>query len=322
MESVTNNILMETITTDLVTTDASIYNNTDNISYNISFNVSNQDEELNRNYFCVFETFIIVEIIMTAIELVLSTTAAIKISRWRRNFRNQMIMQLSIARFIKRVIFFVQFMGEKYGIDSSTIFKTSLTACQVYIDFVIIILVCFFIKHMYDSIITVIVKISINNLYNVLCYSWLIPLPVTIANMVVVSTKLLEEWTSYFLICIIFRWPLIIIGTALYLTILYKVLTDKIRKFARSLTILTFFLCLVINFYLLSKDIIKLWCFQSFSTILISYVLGFILNFLILCLYVILIFLNFKTSKSKSCNSLPDFSTANTMHSPNIYINH
>lgn len=318
MESTTNNILMKTITTDLVTTDTTIYNETGNLSYNISFNISKQDEE--QYYFCVFETFIIIEIVMTAIEIVLSTTAAIKISRWRRNFRNQMIMQLSIARFIKRLIFFVQFMGEKYGIDSSTLFRTSLITCQVYIDFVIIILICFFIKHIYDSVIIVVIKISIQNFYSVLRYSWLIPLPISVVNMVIVSTKLLDEWTSYFLICLVFRWPLIIIGTTLYLIIIYKVLTDKIRKFARSLTILTFFLCLIINFYLLSKDIIKLWCFESSSTILISNVLGFILNFLILCFYIILILLNFKT-KSKSCNSLPDFSTANTLRAPNIYIN-
>lgn len=314
MESTTkSDLLTETAITNSVTTDTSIYNDTEveNGVYDVSLHTSIQNE--GQFYSGVFETFIIIEIVMTAIEIILSTTTAIKISRWRRNFRNQMMMQLSIARFIKRIIFFVEFMGKKYEVNSSSLFKTILTSCQVYIDFVIIILVCFFIKHMYDSLIIVIVKISKNNLYCVLCCSWFLPLPISVACMLIITTQVLDEWTSYFLICLIFRWPLIILGTTLYLTILYKVLTDKIRKFARSLTIVTFFLCLVINFYLFSKDIIKLWCFHSFSTNVISYVSGFILNFLILCFYVILIIPTFK-SKSKSCNSLPDYSIANTLH--------
>lgn len=315
MENVTESDT--TITTDLVTDpsvtsslftmDTITYDTTEetNVSlYNTFSNTSTIQNEV-QLHSTVFEIFTILEIVMTAVELLLSTVAAIKIKRWIKNFRNQMLMQLSVARFIKRLIFLLQFMREKSEDDSSNKIKIALLGLQIYIDFVIIILVNFFIKHMYDTLIIVIVKISKNNLYSVLYWSWLLPIPVSSIWTVITSIKLLDEWMSYFLICLIFRWPLILLGTLIYLTVLYNVMTDKIRKFARSLTVVTFFLCLVVNFYLFSKDVIKLWCFESFSTILVSYILGFTLNFLILCFYVILIMLNFK-SQDKSCKlSLP-----------------
>lgn len=323
MENVTESDT--TITTDLVTdpsvtsslftTDTITYGTTEepNISFHNTFSNTSSIQNEVQLHSTVFEIFTILEIVMTALELLLSTVAAIKIKRWRKNFRNQMLMQLSVARFIKRLIFLVQFMREKSEDDPSNKIKIALLSLQIYIDFVIIILVSFFIKHMYDTLIIVIVKISKNNLYSALYWSWLLPIPVSSMWTVITIIEVLDEWMSYFLICLLFRWPLILLGTLTYLTVLYNVMTDKIRKFARSLTVVTFFLCLVVNFYLFSKDVIKLWCFKSFSTILVSYILGFTLNFLILCFYVILIMLNFK-SQDKSCNSLPNCSTATAIH--------
>lgn len=260
----------------------------------------------------IFEVFIITEIVMTAMELVISIAAALRISRWRRNYRNQMLMQLSLARFIKRTIFFIQFIKEKYKIISMPSTRVVLMGSQIYIDLVITILVCFFIKHMYDSVLVVIIKISKKSLYKVLYCSWLIPIPVTGVWILIMCYKILNEWTSYLIICLALRWPIILIGTVLYLTILYRVTTDRIRRFATSLTVITFLLCFIINFYLLCKDIIILWCFESFMTLLINYILGFMLNFLVLCSYVLLIILCIK-SKTKSCDVLADNSVANVL---------
>lgn len=253
----------------------------------------------------VLQAFIIIEIVMTALELILSVLAATKVTRWRRNYRNQMLMQLSVVRFIKRVIALTEFCKDNSTIPNSSQLTLFLVSAQIYIDFVIVILVFFFIKHMYDTLIVVLVKISQNSLVKVLICSWLIPLPISAIGAVIVGTETLTHWTVYLFICAFFRWPLIFIGTALYITILCKVLHEKIRKFARSLTIITFLLCLVINFYLFSKDVIWLWCIHNFSTILASYFLGFLLNVLILCLYVILIILDVQC-KTKSCTSMPD----------------
>lgn len=260
----------------------------------------------------IFEVFIITEIVMTAMELVISIAAALRISRWRRNYRNQMLMQLSLARFIKRTIFFIQFIKEEYKIISMPSTRVVLMGSQIYIDLVITILVCFFIKHMYDSVLVVIIKISKKSLYKVLYCSWLIPIPVTGVWILIICCKILNEWTSYLIICLALRWPIILIGTVLYLTILYRVTTDRIRRFATSLTVITFLLCFIINFYLLCKDIIILWCFESFMTLLINYILGFMLNFLVLCSYVLLIILCIK-SKTKSCDVLADNSVANVL---------
>ncbi|XP_026762826.2 uncharacterized protein LOC113521491 [Galleria mellonella] len=249
---------------------------------------------------CLFGAFIIIEIVMTALELIISIVAALKIQRWRRNYRNQMLMQLSIVRFLKRIVLVIIYLKESKIISTGIELETAILSSQTYIDFVIVILVFFFIKHMYDSLIVVLVKISQNNLYKVLICSWLLPLPIAIIFTTLVVTNILNQWLMYLLICCIFKWPLMFMGTVLYLTILHKVLKDKIRQFARSLTIITFLLCLVINFYLFSKDIIELWCGVSFSTLLISYILGFLLNFLILCLYIILITLNFKCNLNSS----------------------
>ncbi|XP_053607046.1 uncharacterized protein LOC128673305 [Plodia interpunctella] len=253
----------------------------------------------------VFGAFIIIEIVMTALELCIWIAAALKMPRLRNNYRNQMLMQLSVVRFLKRLIFLLVYFKDNNIITSSANANISLLTCQFYIDFVIVFLVIFFVKHMYDSLIVVLVKISQNNLLKVLAFAWLLPLPITAVCTVMVSFHVLSEWTISLLICCTIRWPLILIGTVLYLTILFKVLKDKIRKFARSLAVITFLLCLVINLYLFTKDIIDLWCLNSFLAVIISYVLGFFLNFLILCLYITLITLNYKC-RTISSGKLPN----------------
>lgn len=259
----------------------------------------------------VFEAFIIIEIVMTALELILTILATCKLKLWRKNYRNQMLMQLSLIRFLKRIFILIEFLKDKGTIPDSLQLSTLVISAQIYTDFVNVILIVFFIKHMYDSLIVVLVKISQNNLVKVLTCAWLLPLPISIVCTAITATKVLDYWMMYLLMCAIFRWPLMFIGTLLYITILFRVLNDKIRKFARILTIITFLLCLVMNLYLFCKDVIWLWCIHTFSTILLSYLLGFAMNFLVLCLYLTLITLSFRCDKNKKCYTLrPNFSKA------------
>lgn len=267
-------------------------------------------EELRESEYLLFEKFVIVEIIMTTVELIISVWAATKMPKWRKNYRNQMLMQLTFARFIKRIIFIFKFLEDYEKIPKSDCVTYILISCQFYIDFVIAILVFFFIKHMYNSLIIVLVKISQNNFYRVLICSWLIPVPVSGVCTAIIVTNVVDKWLVYLLICSIFRWPLIFAGTALYITIVYRVLADKIRHFAGSLAVVTFLLCLIINVYLFSKDVIELWCTRSFSTELIGYISGFLLNLLILSLYAVLIILNFNNKTQSSRSDLPDYSLA------------
>ncbi|XP_028156389.1 uncharacterized protein LOC114349975 [Ostrinia furnacalis] len=247
----------------------------------------------------VFEAFIIIEIVMTALELIIWGVAALKMQRWRKNYRNQMLLQLSVVRFLKRLVFLIVFMREKNLVPDTEGSKAVMFSFGIYVDFVIVILVFFFIKHMYDSLIVVMVKISENSLWKMLTCAWLVPVPISCVCSGVVAAGV-DQWLVQLLICCLVQWPLMLLGTILYLTILYRVLKDKIRKFARSLTVITFLLCLVINFYLFSNDIIKLFCLHSFLTLLISYVSGFLMNFLILLLYIILIIMNFRSKSSES----------------------
>lgn len=274
---------------------------------------STNEEDLLRDY-AVFGTFNIFEIIMTSVELMVWIIAAIKMPRWRKNYRNQMLMQISVARFIKRVIFSFKFLHDNGQLTVTKNFAAVLDSSQIYIDFVIVILVFFFIKHMYDSLIIVLVKIRQNHLYKVALCAWLVPLPMSAVWSAIIVCDVLDKTVVYLLICCIFRWPLIFMGTAVYVTTLYKVMSDKIRSFARSLTVVTFFMCLVINFYLLSKDVIELWCNHSFETKLISYTSGIIMNFLILSFYIILITLDYKhcIQTPKTIDAIPNYSLADT----------
>lgn len=265
--------------------------------------ISNESQVMSQ----VFEAFIVIEIVMTALELILSILAATKIARWRRNYRNQMLMQLSLVRFIKRIISLVEFCRNTGQISSSEALTTMLISAHIYLDFVIVILIFFFIKHMYDSLIVVLVKISQNNLVKVLACGWLLPVPISALGTALIVNHIVGKWLVYLLICCVFRWPLMFLGTLLYVTILFRVFKDSIRQFASSLAVTTFLLCLVLNLYMFSRDIIFLWCFHSFTTKLVSYVLGFVLNLLILSLYIILILLNVKC-QSKSKNTLHNHS--------------
>lgn len=271
------------------------------------FSFKNENELYSE--YSIFETFVVIELVMTTIELIITTIAAIKMPRWRKNYRNQMLMQLTFARFIKRIIFTCKFLECQGNITFTETITHVLNCFQIYIDFVIVVLVFFFIKHMYNSLIIVLVKISHLSFYRVLSCSWLIPVPISVAWTTVIITNLMDKWYVNLLICSIFRWPLIFIGTGLYIAIVYRVLSDKVRQFTRSLAVVTFLLCLSINVNLFSKDVIELWCLKSLVTLLISYISGFLMNLLILVLYIILIILSYN-NKTQSSRTLPDYSLA------------
>lgn len=259
----------------------------------------------------LFEAFIIIEIVMTSLELILTILATCKLELWRKNYRNQMLMQLSFARFVKRIFLLIKFFKDNGSIPYTEELSTVVTSVQIYIDFVIVILIVFFIKHMYDSLIVVLVKISQNKLVKVLTCAWLLPLPISVVCTAIIATSVMDKWMIYLLMCAVFRWPLMLVGTMLYISILFRVLNDQIRKFARHLTVITFCLCLVMNLYLFCKDVIWLWCIDTFSTVLISYLLGLTMNILILCLYIALIIFSFRCDKNKKCYTLrPNVSEA------------
>lgn len=259
----------------------------------------------------LLESFIVLEIVMTALELIIWIIAAIKVPKWRRNYRNQMLVQLSLARFLKRVFFLFQYFAQHKLTSTTSNTGIVLNSFQIYVDFVIVTLVFIFIKHMYDSLIIVMVKVTQASLNKILICAWLIPIPISAVWTGIILGQLLDKWMVYFLICCLFRWPMMLLGTWLYVTILYRVLSDQIRRFARSLTITTFFMCLVTNFYLFSKDVIELWCLKSFLLLLISYLSGFLLNFLILTFYIVLIIIS--VNNNKNSRSFPEYSIANGM---------
>ncbi|CAH1638705.1 unnamed protein product [Spodoptera littoralis] len=266
-------------------------------------------ESLVYSEYSIFGTFVVIELVMTTLELFISIVAAIKMERWRKNYRNQMLMQLTVARFIKRIIFTFKFLDCRDKLTDSEAVANFLYCFQLYIDLVIVVLVFFFIKHMYNSLIIVLVKISQNSFYKVMSYSWLIPIPIAVVCTAIIFTDLVDKWYVNLLMCSVFRWPLIFVGTGVYITIVYRVLSDKIRQFARSLAVVTFLLCLTINVYLFSKDIMELWCLKSLMTLLIGYISGFLMNVLILVLYIILLILTYQ-NKTQSSRSLPDYSLA------------
>lgn len=285
----------------LLQNDERVFNVTNNVTFPNEINIESE--------YLLFQKFVITEIIMTALELIVSVLAAAKMPRWRKNYRNQMLLQLTLTRFLKRIVYVFQFLEYYRKIPSTPTVNNILTCFQFYIDFVIVILVFFFIKHMYNSLIIVIVKVSQNDFFKVLICSWLVPVPISTVCTVLIAAQVTEKSFIYLLMSCIFRWPLILVGTGLYLVIVYRVLADKIRQFASSLAMVTFLLCLILNIYLFSKDVIELFCKESFSTKLISYVSGFLLNLLILCLYIILILFSInKTQASRS--ELPDYSLA------------
>lgn len=247
--------------------------------------------DINNN---VYEIFMITDIIMTAVELLILCIATCVWLRWRRNYRNQIFIQLTFTRFAKRIILYLLVLCEKYPCAQSV--RIVVLNLHIYIDYVMLFLVLFFIKHMYDSLVIVFVKCSPINLMKVSLCTWLIPLPISMMCTAVIVTGLLEKWFVYLLICCIVRWPLILIGTYVYITIVYKVIIDKARQFMRGLTVITFLLCVTINLYLFSQDIIVLWCLKTTYAVLIGHILGLLVNSLILFLYSVLIIGNSKTN--------------------------
>ncbi|KAH9637186.1 hypothetical protein HF086_016208 [Spodoptera exigua] len=194
-------------------------------------------ESLVYNNYSIFGTFVVIELVMTTLELIISIVAAIKMERWRKNYRNQMLMQLTVARFIKRIIFTFKFLECRDKITDSEAVANFLYCFQLYIDLVIAVLVFFFIKHMYNSLIIVLVKISQNSFYKVMSYSWLIPIPIVVVCSVIIATDFVDKWYVNLLMCSVFRWPLIFVGTGVYIAIVYRILSDRIRQFARSLAV-------------------------------------------------------------------------------------
>lgn len=253
----------------------------------------------------VFEIFIVIEIVMVVLELLLSIGAAVKMKQWRRNYRNQMLTQISLVRFLKRVIGYIIFLEKNRAIPTQQE-PSLLNLCSIiYFNFVTIFLVFFLIKHMYDTLIVVFVKVTKNSLYKVTIFAWLFPIVLTGLWIAFISYNVMDKWLVDLIFCSLFKWTFTVIGTILYICILHRIIEDKFRKFAASLAIITFMLCLTINMYTITSDISRL--FRCYSLIVMKYIFGFVLNCLVLCLYVALISSNF-SHRIKHCDNMSNHS--------------
>lgn len=257
--------------------------------YNDTIFVTTEEPDLQ----LTFEVLNIVAIIMMFAELLLTLLAIAKLKQWRKNYRNLMLTQISLARLLQRILSYAIFLEKK-----PNIFDNSKQPCLTYLtlityfNFVTIFLVFFLIKHMYDSLIVIFVKISKNRFYKVSIFAWLFPVPLTTTWVAFVVYDVFDKFLVDVIFCTLFKWTFTVIGTILYICILRKILKDKCRKFARSLTIITFMLCLIINMYAITTDISRL--IRCYLLLVIKYITGFILNSLVLCLYIALISSNFK----------------------------
>lgn len=247
--------------------------------------INNLEEKLLSNH--VLECFMIIEIAMTALEVIVLIVAGAVWSRWRRNYRNQMFLQISVIRLMKRIVLLLMFVTQQYTAVPECV-NFTLIALKYYINLVIVLLVIHFIKHMYESLIIVFGQWSSVNLLKISIISWLVPLPLGVLGAAAITSQFLGEWYVYLLVCGLFRWPLIILGTYVYIKIVFKVLRDKAKRFMRGLTVITFIMCVTINVYILCSDLIELWCLGTVYEFF-GHLIGLLLNLLLLILYGMLI---------------------------------
>ncbi|KAG6461285.1 hypothetical protein O3G_MSEX012531 [Manduca sexta] len=166
-------------------------------------------------------------IALSAAALLLLFLTAILYAEWRRNYKNQLLIQFMIARFLYtfvRYFYDIRNVLNWYINNDAAIYFDMLW--MFYTETTLVFWMYTFSKQMYDSLVKVFV-VENKKLWKVSVIAWLMPALITIALMLLFYIYHELSYNLFFFYILFVKWPMLIANAVLIILALKSVLKNN-----------------------------------------------------------------------------------------------
>lgn len=195
-------------------------------------------------------------IVLCGVSLILLALTAILFAEWRNSYKNQLLIQLILARYVYTLV--------RYGYDIRQYFRLNVTVdyqiylnhfFMVYTELTLVVWMYVYTKQMYRSLVHVFDPDQ-PNIWKVTITTWFLPGLVTLFIHSIYYLQNYSSFTTFILYLIIFKWPFLVLNAIMLIRILKSLVKNK-KKTNFKAIILIYILIFVFCFQQLFVDIYR-----------------------------------------------------------------
>lgn len=158
---------------------------------------------------------------LSAVALVLLVLTAVFFVEWRQNYKNQLLIQFMIARFLYTGVRYSSDVIRAFDLNSNTETFNQLTATKLlYSEMALVSWMFFFSKQMYGSLVKVF-DVERRSILRVSLSAWLLPALLAALLVGVLSIRSSKALWSYVIYLICVKWP-VLVANAIFLILCLK----------------------------------------------------------------------------------------------------
>lgn len=186
--------------------------------------------------------------VLSILSMTMLTLTAMLFSEWRQNYKNQLLLQFMIARFIFSFVRYLYDIMKFLNIckrDFNPIYLSQLPLA--YTEMALVTWMYVFSKQMHDSLVRVF-NTGSSNLLKVSLGAWLIPALVSILSFLTYNMQVGKEVQIFVIYLFIIKWPALFANGILLISSLRAIISANISKTESNPRIILVMLILIFTF--------------------------------------------------------------------------
>lgn len=202
---------------------------------------------------------------LTAAALTLLILTASLFAEWRKNYKNQLLIQLMFARlFYSAFRFFIDLQKLLHICPLTNKFVSLDIFFMFYTEMVLVLWMFIFSRQMYISLVKVFAENS--SIWIVSLCAWMGPGVVTCLLYLLFTSG--DKYYKYFVLYfLLFKWPVLIANAVILILVLKSILTNSIKtENSRRIIVVMIILIFTFGFYQIVVDVFKLYYIRTTYT--------------------------------------------------------
>lgn len=184
---------------------------------------------------------------LSALALVLLLLTALLFVEWRQNYKNQLLIQFMIARFLYTGVRYFTDIIRAYELREADVLHRHTIIMILYSEMALVSWMFFFSKHMHGSLVKVF-NVPKQCLWKVSLCAWLLPGLVTVLLLYTFSIPVFREIWCYIIYVLAVKWPVLGANAVLLILSLKYILSTNLSSTESNTRIVVVIISLIFVF--------------------------------------------------------------------------
>lgn len=193
-------------------------------------------------------TFSTIGIALSGAAIVLLLLTAYLFVEWRQNYKNQLLIQFMISRFLYTVVRYLYDINNVFSLcvnDGCVIYLDVLA--MVYTEMLLISWMFIFSRNMYESFVNILVA-DPSNIWRVSIPAWIVPGCASLLLHLLFKLQKNHDFLMFFVYLILFKWPVLIANAVTLSLVLKSILKINLSKTENNKRIILVMIALIFMF--------------------------------------------------------------------------